>query len=116
MMVTEPHVLARVDSALGDAERPKHFTDHTHRRECAEHDETLRPRGRETLGIADCGMRAKVTRMSDPGFDLVTGAGVGRGLLLAFGCLCAADSCNQLQAALVPSRPIVRPIRCATPS
>ena len=52
--------MAQIDAAFGSVERPEHFTNHTHCCECAEHDELLRARDRETLGISDVG---------NPGWD-----------------------------------------------
>jgi hypothetical protein len=54
-MDAQAHVLAQIDAAFGGVERPVHFTNHTHCCECAEHDELLRARDRETLSIADVG-------------------------------------------------------------
>ena len=59
-MSTDTEVIARIDAAFGAVERPAHFTDFTHCCECAEHDELLRSRDRETLRIEDVG---------NPGWD-----------------------------------------------
>lgn len=54
-MSTDAEVIARIDAAFGPVERPEHFTNFTHCCECAEHDELLRSRDRETLRIEDVG-------------------------------------------------------------
>jgi hypothetical protein len=54
-MTTDAQVLAQIDAAFGDVERPEHFTDYAHCCECAEHDALLRARDRDTLCIADVG-------------------------------------------------------------
>ncbi|WP_052659214.1 hypothetical protein [Pseudomonas sp. LFM046] len=54
-MPTDAQILATLDAAFGDCPRPEHFTDYRHCCECAEHDETLRSRDRETLRHADVG-------------------------------------------------------------
>ena len=59
-MKTDAEILAQIDAAFGIVERPEHFTDYRHCCECAEHDELLRSRDRETLRIADVG---------NPGWD-----------------------------------------------
>lgn len=53
-------VLSVVAAAFEECCRPEHFTDHTHCCECAEHDELLRNRNRDTLTLADVG---------NPGWD-----------------------------------------------
>jgi hypothetical protein len=59
-MSTDEQVLAQIDAAFGDVERPEHFTEYSHCCECAEHDALLRTRDRDTLRIADVG---------NPGWD-----------------------------------------------
>jgi hypothetical protein len=59
-MDAEAQLSAQIDAAFGGVERPVHFTTYTHRCECAEHDELLRARDRDTLSIADVG---------NPGWD-----------------------------------------------
>ncbi|TFZ06032.1 hypothetical protein EZ313_05120 [Ramlibacter henchirensis] len=59
-MSTDAEILAAIDAAFGAAPRPEHFTNHTHCCECAEHDDVLRSRTRETLQHADVG---------NPGWD-----------------------------------------------
>lgn len=59
-MSTDRAILAEIDAAFGQAPRPEHFTNYTHCCECAEHDELLRSRNRETLRIKDVG---------NPGWD-----------------------------------------------
>ena len=59
-MTTDEQVLAQIDAAFGDVERPEHFTDYSHCCECAEHDALLCARDRDTLCIADVG---------NPGWD-----------------------------------------------
>ena len=49
-----------VDEAFAEADRPEHFTDHTHCEECAEHDETLRSFDRDSIGLEQLG---------NPGWD-----------------------------------------------
>ena len=53
-------VFAMVDAAFADARKPAHFTDYRHCSECAEHDETLRNRDRDSLQISD---------VNNPGWD-----------------------------------------------
>jgi hypothetical protein len=48
-------VLAIVDEAFGALPKPDHFTNYRHCEECAEHDELLRTRDRDTLRIEDVG-------------------------------------------------------------
>lgn len=55
MMVMQPEAIAAVDLAFGSLPKPEHFTNYTHCQECAEHDELLRSRTRETLAIQDVG-------------------------------------------------------------
>jgi hypothetical protein len=59
-MSSDQAILAEIDAAFGDVPRPEHFTNYTHCCECAEHDELLRSRNRETLSIEDVG---------NPGWD-----------------------------------------------
>jgi hypothetical protein len=59
-MSTDCTILAEIDAAFGGVERPEHFTNFTHCEECAEHDELLRMRDRDTLSICDVG---------NPGWD-----------------------------------------------
>ncbi len=54
-MVTQSEAIAAVDLAFGSTPKPDHFTNYTHCEECAEHDELLRNRTRETLAIQDVG-------------------------------------------------------------
>jgi hypothetical protein len=58
--VADSDVLDCIDAAFGTSPRPQHFTDFTHCCECAEHDELLRSRNRESLVIGDVG---------NPGWD-----------------------------------------------
>lgn len=60
MMTTQLQAIAAVDQAFGSLPKPEHFTNYTHCEECAEHDELLRNRDRETLVIDDVG---------NPGWD-----------------------------------------------
>lgn len=59
-MSTDAAILAEIDSAFGSVERPEHFTNFAHCEECAEHDELLRMRDRESLCLEDVG---------NPGWD-----------------------------------------------
>jgi len=59
-MKTDAEILVQLDAAFGIVARPEHFTDYRHCCECAEHDELLRSRDRETLRISDVG---------NPGWD-----------------------------------------------
>jgi hypothetical protein len=59
-MSTDAAILSEIDTAFGTVERPEHFTNFTHCEECAEHDELLRTRDRDTLRIEDVG---------NPGWD-----------------------------------------------
>ena len=54
-MRTGEVVLRDIDNAFGPFAKPRHFTDHTHCEECAEHDELLRRRNRGTLSFDDIG-------------------------------------------------------------
>ncbi|WP_266156908.1 hypothetical protein [Dyella silvatica] len=54
-MVTQSAAIAAIDLAFGSCPKPDHFTNYTHCQECAEHDELLRSRTRETLVIQDVG-------------------------------------------------------------
>ena len=58
--MTDAEVLSMLDAAFGRCERPEHFTNFEHCCECAEHDELLRWRDRDTLQIDDVG---------NPGWD-----------------------------------------------
>lgn len=57
-MPSDRDVLRIIDEAFSGEGRPEHFTDHTHCCECAEHDELLRARNRETLALEDVGNAA----------------------------------------------------------
>ena len=59
-MNADASILAGVDAAFGNIARPEHFTNFAHCCECAEHDELLRARNRESLRIEDVG---------NPGWD-----------------------------------------------
>lgn len=59
-MSTESSILALIDTEFGSVGRPEHFTNHAHCCECAEHDELLRSRDRETLRLED---------VNNPGWD-----------------------------------------------
>jgi hypothetical protein len=61
-MSTDADVMAQIEAAFGAIDRPEHFTNFKHCCECAEHDELLRSRDRETLRIEDVG---------NPGWDPV---------------------------------------------
>ena len=58
--MTDMDVVALVDAAFADCLRPEHFTNHSHCSECAEHDDLLRSRDRNTLKVEDVG---------NPGWD-----------------------------------------------
>lgn len=60
MMTTKSEAMTAIDRAFGSISRPDHFTNYVHCEECAEHDELLRARTRETLAIQDVG---------NPGWD-----------------------------------------------
>jgi hypothetical protein len=51
----DQNVLDCIDQAFGGISKPEHFADYTHCDECAEHDNTLRRRTRETLRREDLG-------------------------------------------------------------
>jgi len=52
-MWSDEHLIAEIDSAFGDAAKPAHFTNYTHCGECAEHDELLLARDRQSLQVED---------------------------------------------------------------
>jgi len=58
--MTDAEVLGELHAAFAGCERPEHFTDFRHCCECAEHDELLRSRDRDTLQLEDVG---------NPGWD-----------------------------------------------
>ena len=58
--MAEPCAIAAIDRAFGSVPKPVHFTNFSHCEECAEHDELLRGRDRETLSIHD---------IDNPGWD-----------------------------------------------
>lgn len=58
--MTDARILGDVQAAFAGCERPEHFTDFRHCCECAEHDELLRSRDRDTLQLEDVG---------NPGWD-----------------------------------------------
>lgn len=60
LIEADEKVLVTIDEAFGAVERPDHFTNYAHCCECAEHDDLLRNRTRETLGVEDVG---------NPGWD-----------------------------------------------
>jgi hypothetical protein len=53
--MTEAELLGLVDRAFRSSPRPAHFTNFDHCGECAEHDELLRSRDRDTLTLDDVG-------------------------------------------------------------
>jgi hypothetical protein len=53
--MTDAEVLSMLSAEFGQCKRPEHFTNFKHCCECAEHDELLRSRDRDTLRIADVG-------------------------------------------------------------
>lgn len=53
--LSDAQVLAGVTAAFGALPRPAHFTNFTHCDECAEHDQTLRAKGRDELTRDDLG-------------------------------------------------------------
>jgi hypothetical protein len=55
LIEADDKALASIDEAFGPIERPEHFTNYDHCCECAEHDELLRSRTRDTLKIEDVG-------------------------------------------------------------
>ncbi len=57
---SDAQILAAIQQAFAKRPRPDHFTNYMHCDECAEHDETLRARDLQTLGIEDVG---------NPGWD-----------------------------------------------
>jgi hypothetical protein len=58
--ITDMDVIALVDAAFAACPRPEHFTNYAHCSECAEHDELLRSRDRDTLKLED---------VENPGWD-----------------------------------------------
>jgi uncharacterized protein DUF6714 len=60
LVTSDAQILQTVQQAFAECRRPEHFTDHTHCRECAEHDEVLRSRDVHTLCFEDVG---------NPGWD-----------------------------------------------
>jgi hypothetical protein len=53
--MADTEALGILDAAFGPCPRPEHFTNDKHCEECAEHDELLRNRDRDTLTVADVG-------------------------------------------------------------
>jgi len=58
--MTDAEIISTLDAAFGNCMRPDHFTNHEHCCECAEHDELLRARNRDSLQLQDVG---------NPGWD-----------------------------------------------
>ena len=54
-MTVDADVIAEIDKAFGGCAKPDHFGNYLHCEECAEHDQLLRDRTRETLTIEDVG-------------------------------------------------------------
>ena len=54
-MSSDAEILTQINRAFGTCLRPEHFTNYTHCEECLDHDEVLRSRDLETLGLADVG-------------------------------------------------------------
>jgi hypothetical protein len=54
-MSGDADVISEIDRAFAACPKPEHFGNHTHCEECAEHDQLLRDRTRETLAIEDVG-------------------------------------------------------------
>ena len=59
-MASDHQIMSVINEAFATERRPDHFTNYTHCCECAEHDELLRARDRETLVLEDVG---------NPGWD-----------------------------------------------
>jgi hypothetical protein len=57
---SDANIIEQTKQAFSTARRPEHFTDFTHCEECQEHDELLRSRDLDTLGMEDVG---------NPGWD-----------------------------------------------
>jgi hypothetical protein len=53
--MTDAGILSELHDAFASCERPEHFTDFRHCCECAEHDDLLRSRDRDTLQLEDVG-------------------------------------------------------------
>lgn len=58
MNAEDQAILADVASAFADEPRPAAFTNHPYCSECAEHDETLQAKDRDTLSLAEVGIPA----------------------------------------------------------
>jgi hypothetical protein len=56
--MSDEEVLTEITSAFAGCPRPDHFTNYRHCCECYEHDELLRSRTRDDLGMADVGSEA----------------------------------------------------------
>jgi hypothetical protein len=54
-MRSDAEILRRINEVFSACPRPEHFTNYTHCEECLDHDEVLRSRDLETLGMADVG-------------------------------------------------------------
>jgi hypothetical protein len=54
-MKSDADVIAEIDKTFGRCAKPDHFGNFLHCEECAEHDQLLRDRTRETLTIEDVG-------------------------------------------------------------
>ena len=59
-MPSDEQILREIDAAFGEIERPEHFANFQHCRECADHDRLLLSRDRESLTVDDVG---------NPGWD-----------------------------------------------
>jgi hypothetical protein len=59
-VATDLEILSVVKEAFGRCKRPVHFTNWTHCCECGQHDETLRSKSVETIGLRELG---------NPGWD-----------------------------------------------
>jgi hypothetical protein len=82
-MVSDLQIMSVIHEAFAAEPRPEHFTNYTHGCECAEHNELLRARDRETLGLEDVG---------NPGWDPI--------------CFVTAEGFRYYLPALVRSLPL----------
>ena len=68
--MNKDEIISKAFTVFGNAERPEHFTNHTHCCECQEHDEVLRAAAPETIDRESLGSMGwdPITFTTDEGF------------------------------------------------